>query len=86
MSNALWLKHRRTLLSTAINYVEEQREDLADETREFLAWAKVELDEAENALRAAENHTTSPVPAETARRHPTFSASHGPLVTLRRRD
>jgi hypothetical protein len=85
MSNVLWLEHRRTLLSAAINYVEEQREDLADETREFLAWAKVKLDEAETALRAAENHATSPVSPETSRRDDAFSASHRPLVILRRR-
>jgi hypothetical protein len=69
MYNVLWLEHRRRRLSAAIIYVEEQCEDLSVETREFLAWAEVELDEVETALGAAENRSYVADDWETSRHY-----------------
>jgi hypothetical protein len=54
MRNLRWLEHRHRLLSAAIAYVEGQREDHSEETRQFLAWAELELEEVERFLDAAE--------------------------------
>jgi hypothetical protein len=54
MRNLRWLEHRHRLLSAAIAYVEGQREDLSEETRQFLAWAELELEEVESFLDAAD--------------------------------
>jgi hypothetical protein len=54
MRNLRWLEHRHKLLRATIAYVEGQREELSEETRQFLAWAELELEEVESFLDAAE--------------------------------